>query len=556
MSPRAGASRPSRTTYDAVVVGGGHNGLVAAFYLARAGLSVLVVERRSKVGGLCSPIEFFPGFRGTVTNTPAALDPKVSRDMQLEKFGLVYDRPDPTVIVPFDDGRAFRGWRDPKVAREEVARFSPRDVDAYFGVIEFFNGLARKLNVSIYKPPPTFRELVGRLRTKEDEADFAEVFFGNIRDFLDARLASPELKALLASLSMSAGNVGPSTPGSPLGLLRRPLSLMSSHMNIPDDPRRHVVRGSTGLPRGGMGSIAEAMEESVLAAGADILVDTLVETISVDSSNRVRGVVLAGGDEVRARLVLSNLHPKTTLLDMVGDKYLPDDLASRLRRLVVRGAAFKLVLALDGIPRHASATNDAEALQYASCQFRYSPSVQYLEDAYVDFLNGRFSAGPKLLGLTPSVMDPTVTPEGKHLMSVNVWYAPYHLANGRWDAATKQQFVDVCIDTMARFIVNIRDIVTDVVAYSPVDFEREFGLVEGHQSHGDMTPGGMFGFRPLPHLSDYRTPVAGLYLCGSAMWPGGTVTGVPGHNASHQALRDLANGGPASAAAFDIPAAG
>ncbi|WP_433618547.1 phytoene desaturase family protein [Dactylosporangium sp. CA-139114] len=546
--------KPRSTHYDAVIVGGGHNGLVAGFYLAAAGRRVLIVEQRAQAGGLCAPVEFFPGYRGTITNTPSALEPRIFEDMQLEHFGVTFDRPDPTMVFPLADGRSFKGWRDRKRTEADLHALAPKDVEAYFGVIEFFNDFARKLGVSVFDDPPSLAELAASMRTPDDEAAFAEVFFGSIQDFLDRRLSSPHLKALLASLSMSAGNVAPSTPGSPIGLLRRPLSLVSGNTTA-DDPRRHMVRGSTGLPRGGMGTIAEAMRAAAEARGVEICLETRVERI-LTAGERATGVVLSSGDEVTAQTVLSNINPKTTLLSLLDNAALiPTGLADRLRDLRMAGGAFKLVLALDGMPIHRSATSDEEARQLAACQYRYSPTVEYLEEAYDDYKYGHPSRRPKLLGLTPSVVDPSLAPPGRHLMSVNVWYAPYRLASGTWDEETKDKFAANCIDTIEEFIPNIKDIIVDQRTFSPVDFEREYGLVEGHQLHGDMTPLGMFGNRPTPGLARYRTPVQGLYLCGSGVWPGGTVTGIPGYNAAARVLRDT-SGTQDEVSTPDVPSAG
>ena len=256
---------------------------------------------------------------------------------------------------------------------------------------------------------------------------------------------------------------------------------------------------------------------------------------------RVRGVVTADGEEIRADLVLSNVNPKTTLLHMLEPGHIDDTLSMRLGRLKMEGGAFKVAIALDGIPRFADAPDDLVA-QYATCQFRIAPSVEYLEAAYDDFKNGRPSSGPKLLGLVPTLTDPRLAPPGRHLLSLNVWYAPYHLRNGDgWDAE-KHVFAGRCIDRLAEYVPNLKDIIVDYRCFSPVDLEREFGLVEGHQLHGDMTPGHMFSLRPVAGLSNYRTPVAGLYLCGSGAWPGGFVSGIPGHNAAHQVLDDLRRG--------------
>jgi phytoene dehydrogenase-like protein len=523
-------------TYDSIVIGAGHNGMVAAHYLAAAGLRVLVLERRPTAGGITGPVDSLPGLTATVTNSPGSLEPKIVRDMGLEDHGLRFVKPDPTVVVPFHGGRAFVGWRDQKRVHEGLAQFSRHDADAYPAIIEFFNDFARRIGVSLFAPPPRFAELAARLRTPRDEADFAAIMFGSIREMLDNRLESDEVKTILAMLAQACGNVGPSTPGSPIGLLQRPMSLASSQVAAEHDPRRQPLRGSTGLPVGGMRGVAAAMERSLRSSGVTIRTDAAVTDIRVGADNQVLGVVLEGGEEIDAGIVLSNLNPKTTLLDLVPAGCLGSEVETGLRELRMEGAAFKVVLQLDGIPRFAFA-DSADYAHYAACQFRVGPTMDYLDKAYDDYRYGKPSEGPKLWGLIPTMTDPTLAPEGTHLMSLNVWYAPYHLKDTTWDAA-KGPFIDRCVSVLAEFIPNIKDLITAVVGFSPVDLEREFGLLEGHQLHGDMTPGHMFSFRPLPQLSGYSTPVRQLYLCGSGSWPGGFVSGLPGHNAAQVAIAD------------------
>ncbi len=523
--------------FDAIVVGGGHNGLVAAHYLARGGLSVQVVERRHVVGGPCGPWEFFPGYRGAMSNSPGSLEPKIARDMELERFGLVFDKPDPAMVHPFPDGRAFVGWRDRSRIEAELRKFSQHDVAAYHEIFEFFTRFGKTLKVSLFEPPPTFKEMAARLKTPEDEAAFATIMFGNTRDFLDDRLESEEIKVLIAVMCMFGGNYGPSSPGSLLALLQRPMSLNSMTVEARHDPRVQPLRGSTGLPRGGMGSVAEAMARSITASGVAIRTNAAVVKVKVGAGDRAEGVVLADGEEIDAPLVLSNLNPKTTLLDLVDSRHLDEDLRTRLDRRRMRGCAFKAVLALGDMPRFRAAPADAVEA-FAACQFRISPSMDHLERSYEDAKNGRPSREPRIMGLTPSVMDPSMAPPGKHLMSLNCWHAPYRLEDGDW-ATEKDRFGQRIIDTVAEYVPNLKDIIEDTFFLSPKDLEDEFGLVEGHQLHGDMTPAAMFANRPVPGLADYRTPVGGLYLCGSGTWPGGFVSGIPGHNGSHQALKDL-----------------
>ncbi len=527
-----------RSRYDVVIVGGGHNGLVAAFYLARAGRSVALVERRGVVGGPAATVEYFPGYRSAITNSPGSLEPKVVADMKLESFGLRWAKPDPAVLMPFPDGRFFVGWRDQARVHAEIARnFSPRDAEAYPKVFEFFNDFARRLKISVFEPPPSMAEIAARLRTPQDEADFATVFFGNIRHFLEQRIETDEIRTAIAMLAM-AGTVGPSTPGTPLALMQRPMSLFSSAITGEHDPRRQPMRGSTGLPLGGMGAIVQAMERAVQSLGVDVITDTAVDRIDVGSDGAVRGIVVEDGREIKARIVLSNLDPRTTLLKMVSPEHLPDRITEGLAAIPRGASTFKVVLGVDHPPHFAGAPTEL-ADAYSSCQLRIAPSMTYLEQAHRDYLDGVATDCPRLLGLVPSFIDPSLAPPGKHLISFNAWYFPYELAGKSW-ASEREVVGDRIVDILTAYIPSLRQSILHKRYFSPLDLESEYGMPAANFSHIDMSPAHMFGLRPLAGMSDYRTPISGLYLCGSGVWPGGTVTGVPGHNASQQVLRDLA----------------
>lgn len=535
--------------FDAIVVGGGHNGLVAAHYLASAGLKVAVFERREVVGGPASVNEFFPGYRGAFSNSPGSLEPKVVSDMELERHGLAWTRPDPSVVQPFPDGRAFVAWRDRGRVVEQLRGFSEHDATAYYEFFDWLLAFARTLKVSLFEPPPSLAEITSHLRRPEDEEAFAKIMFGSVWDLLDEWLESDEVKAVVAILGVMQNWAGPRTPGTPYMLLQRPLSLASMSAAGADDPRLQPMRGSTGLPKGGMGSITEAMRRSLEARGVVVRTSAPVVAIKVDDG-RVKGVVLDGGEEVDAPLVISNLNPKTTLLDLVPDGSIPSEIADRLRRLKMNGNSFKMLLALDGLPRFAAAHNEDEVRQFAGCQFRIAPSMDWMERAWDDAKHGRWSRTPMMWGLTPSVSDPTMAPPGRHLMSVNIWHAPYRLAEGDWETE-RERFGRHCIDVLSDYIPNIKDVIIDTRFYSPVDLERELGLVESHITHGDMLPGHMFALRPIAGMADYRTPIGGLYLCGVGMWPGGNVSGLPGHNASQAVLLDRAR--PRLEAELSVP---
>lgn len=527
-----------RSRYDAVVVGGGHNGLVAAFYLARAGYSVAVLERREVVGGPAATVEYFPGYRSAITNSPGSLEPKIVSDMKLDSFGLRWMKPDPAVVMPFPDGRFFVGWRDQGKVREHIARhFSARDAEAYPRVFEFFNDFARRLGISLFDPPPSMADIASRLKTTQDEADFATVFFGSIRHFLEQRLETDEIRTAIAMLSM-AGAVSPSTPGTPLALMQRPMSLVSSNATGLHDPRNQPMRGSTGLPLGGMGAIIEAMEGSIRALGVDVFTETAVRSVAA-TGGAAHGVVLEDGREIAADIVLSNLDPRTTLLSLLGTEHVPSELAQRLAAIPAGGSTFKVVLGVDEPPHFAGVPAEL-ADAFSTCQLRIAPDMAYLEKAHQDYVAGIATDSPRLLGLVPSFIDPNLAPAGKHLISFNAWYFPYELSGGKTWESERDVVGDRIVDILASYIPSLKRSIVARRYFSPVDLEQEYGLIAGNFSHIDMTPAHMFGLRPVAGLSDYRTPVTGLYLCGSGVWPGGTVTGLPGHNAAQKALRDLA----------------
>ena len=521
--------------FDVVVVGAGHNGLTCAGYLARAGLKVVVLERRESVGGLCTEYEFMPGFKASMPNSPGSLEPKVVSDLKLKKFGLKFSSPDPSLVVPFPDSRAMVAWRDPQQTAEEIRKFSVNDVTAYSKFFEYLNEFARKTGVSLFKPPPSIKELAHRLETPEDEQAFSRIVLGSLKDLLDDWFDSEELKSVIAAISATSNLAGPYTPGTAYLLLMRPLSLASSGVGAGHDPRKQYLRGSTGLPIGGMGAVTQAMQRSIEASGGVIRVNVGVKQI-VAGITGIEGVELDDGEFIRATTVVSNLHPRTTLVDLLSDPSQEPRFKQNVRQLPERGSVFKLALALDGVPTFKAAPAGLERA-YASCQFRLAPSLDYMERAYDDAKYGRPSEEPIILGLIPSLSSPDMAPEGKHIMSCNVWHAPVELTEGSWKVE-REKMASRCIEIISRSMPDIKDRIIDYRALSPLDLEEEFGLRNGNIMHLEMMPTQMFGLRPLAACSAYKTPTKGLYLCGSGTWPGGTVSGIPGHNAAQIILNN------------------
>lgn len=523
--------------YDAIIVGGGHNGLVAARYLGAAGLRVVVLERRHAFGGPAAKVEWMPGYFCSVSNSPGSLEPKIVRDLELEKHGIKFVRPNPTMVHPLEDGRLFVGWREPERGAEQLDSYAAGEARCYQAMFKYLEDFAFKLGISVFDDPPTLGQLTRNLKTAEDDEAFSRVFFGSARALFDDFLHSDEAKAIVGPMAVVSGQVSPSSPGTPLNLMMRPLSLASVAMDEGYDPRRMPLRGSTGLPIGGMGAIIDAMANSALAVAVVLRKECGVSAIKIRGSV-VEGVVTESGEEFDAPIVISALSPKTTLLDLIGPH--PDwvEMQSKIQSKSQRGKAFKLVLALDAMPRYAAAADDAEARALASVQFRIAPTLDYLEESHADMMLGRAPENPVIWGLCPSMTSPMLAPEGKHVLSMNIGNAPYHLKQGDW-REERDRLAKRCIATAARWIPNLPDIVTDYRCIDPTEFESEYGLVEANITHGDTLPWNQFWMRPLSGLANYRTPTRGLYLSGAGTWPGNFVSGIPGHNTAQAVLRDI-----------------
>jgi len=525
------------TSSDVAIVGGGHNGLVCAAYLAAAGLKVVVLERSALLGGPAAKREFLPGYTYTFSNSPGSFEPKIARDLDLERHGLRFKPQNPTLVHPLEDGRLFVAWREREKTAQQFESYAAGEATRYDALFKYIQDFADKLGVSLFRPPPTLHELVRNLHTLADQEAFSRMFFGSVRDLFEEFSLAEETKAVLGPISTVGGLAAPGTPGTPMNLLMRPLSLASLAADPGYDPRRMPLRGSTGLPVGGMGAIVDSLVASARSRGIVLRTETPVARILI-RGGAVRGVVTEDGEEILAPIVVSAVHPRLTVLDLVQDE--PDwrELQAKFKRKRFAGKAYKLVLALDALPRYAAAADDAEARLLASAQLRIAPTLDYLEEAHTDMLLGRPTIKPVIWGLCPSVGAPEAAPPGRHLMSLNIGNAPYHLQESNW-TIERDRLAQRCIETLARWIPNLPDIIVDYRCLDPHEIEREIGLVEANITHGDMLPWNQFWMRPLPGLHNYRTPTLGLYLSGVGTWPGNYVSGIPGHNTSHAVLDDL-----------------
>jgi phytoene dehydrogenase-like protein len=523
-----------RSSYDAIVVGGGHNGLVCAAYLARAGRRVLVLERRHVLGGAAVSEELYPGFTFSVCSyVVSLLRPHIIRQLDLPRHGLELI-PLECSFLPLPDGRSLVRWGDPERTRREIAQFSPRDAEVYpeFGLA--MTRLARFAKRVIDAPAPdpaSFdpRELLRLLRLGRGLREFdSELRYLNLKlmtmsavDFLDMWFESDVLKAPMSVSGIIGTFLGVRSPGTAYVLLHH-------YMGEIDGAFR-----AWGFARGGTGQVSLAVAAAARAHGAEIRTEAPVERLLL-SGGRVRGVVLAGGDEIRSPLVVSSLDPRRTFLGLVGERELDPEFVARLGHYKLRGSSGKVNLALDRFPEFPCRPGDGPHVQG---DIAIAPGIDYLERAYDQAKYGAFSERPYLNVVIPSLVDPSVAPPGKHVMSIFVQYAPYALAGGpqRWPEC-REAFGDAVIDTLAEYCPTLRDSILYRQVLTPWDLEQEFGLSEGNIFHGELSHEQLLFFRPLAGWARYRTPVPGLWLCGSGTHPGGGVMGAPGELAARAVL--------------------
>lgn len=524
----------SRSAFDVIIIGGGHNGLVCAAYLARAGLRVLVLERRDVVGGAAVTEEVHPGFRYTVCSYAVSLlRPEIIRELNLPRHGLTLLPLDGT-FTPLPDGYLWRP-EDPRDRYVEIARHSRADADAYPDFIETMGVMAQfvKPLLAMTPPDPAAPDVRGvldmlslangfRRLSRRHQHLLIQLFSSSALDFVERWFTSDPLKATLAASGIIGTFLGIRSPGTAYVLLHH-------YMGEIDGTFR-----SWGLPRGGTGAVSLAIAGAAREAGVEIRTGTPVARVLL-SNGEATGVVLENGDELRARAVVSSADARVTFERLVGLQHLPDEFAATVRKFRFRGASAKVNLALDGLPEFKSKPGAGPHLAGA---ISISPGVDYLERAYDEAKYGAFSRRPYIDIVIPSVVDDTMAPPGKHVMSCFVQYAPYQLRESSWDAQ-RDALGDTVIDTLEEYMPGLRDRILHRQVLTPLDLEREFGLSEGNIFQGELTPDQLFFMRPAPGWSRYATPIRHLYLCGSAAHPGGGIMGAPGRNAARVIAKAL-----------------
>src|SRR5687768_6517931 len=519
-APPADSSR-----YDAIVVGSGHNGLIAAGYLARAGKRVLVLERRSIIGGATVTEEWFPGYYlSTCSYVCNLLLPEVIADLELERHG--YDvRPfDPQYFVPFPDGSYFMSFLDGRKTREQIAKFSKRDVAGYDAYWAMWDRILERMRPLLLQPAPTWDQVEARFSGPQGQADWRTLTRKSIAELLDEYFESEQIKAPLSTGGVIGVNAGPMTPGTCYVKYHHLIGSIGGH------------QGAWGFVRGGMGSIPKAIAAFDREHGVEIATDSEVAEIEIQDGSAT-GVRTTDGRRYLADIILSNADPTRTFLGMVGESHLPAAFAEGVKRIKVKGSVVKVLMALGELPNFTTMPGTTVGPQHTG-GIVINPSMEYLETAWDDCKRGHPSRRPFMDCYIQTATETGLTPPGKHTMSLFVQYAPYDLAEGTWDERRDEIGANI-IDTLADFAPNIPNAIEHLEVLGPPDIERIIGITRGNIFHGEILPDQMFGYRPVPGFSDYRSPIDRLYLCGSGAWPGGAVFGAPGRNAAIEALRDL-----------------
>ncbi|HET9281782.1 MAG TPA: NAD(P)/FAD-dependent oxidoreductase [Candidatus Angelobacter sp.] len=522
--------------YDVIVIGGGHNGLTNAAYLARAGKKVLVLERRHVLGGAAVTEEVFPGFKFSVCSyVVSLLRPEIIRDLDLPRHGLEILPLDGT-FTPMPNGDYLWRVNDHGKTRREIARHSKLDAEAYEEFGKAMQAMCRfvKPILSMVPPDPSTlnpRELMKLLfigkrfqgLASEDKYNQVQLMTMSAIDFLDQWFETDVLKATMSASGIIGTFLGVRSPGTAYVLLHH-------YMGEIDGAFR-----SWGFARGGTGAISNAIAEAARELGAEIRTQSPIAKIIV-KNGRAIGVALQNGDEFYADVISSSVDPRLTFIKFIEENQLPSEFLEDVRRYKFRGSSGKVNIALDALPDFKCLPGPGAHLRGA---LSISPSVEYMERAYDDAKYGNYSRRPYIDMVIPSLTDPSVAPPGKHVMSCFVQYAPYKLRPGlNWDEQ-REAFGNNVIDTISEYAPNLKNIIINKQVLTPLDLEREFGLSEGNIFQGELSLEQLFFLRPVPGYAQFRTPIKNLYMCGSATHPGGGIMGAPGRLAALEILKDV-----------------
>ena len=520
---------------DVLIIGGGHNGLVTAFYLAKAGFKPLVLERRPIVGGAAITEEFHPGFKCSIlAHAAGPLHPKVVRDLGLERHGLKLITPEVGVTALSPDGRALVLYNDAAKASQEIAGFSQKDATRYPEFQASLGKMGKVIGRALELAPPNIDnpskgDLWGMLQTgrairslgKKDMYRLLRWGPMAVADLVAEYFETELLRATVAARGIFGTFLGPWSAGSSLVLLIRAAG--DAH-----------PAGSAWFAEGGMGAITQAMASAAQAAGAEIRTGAEVAEVRI-KDGAASSVVLSTGEEIPARAVISNADPKRTLLKLVDPMHLSPDFVLKLQHYRMPGTVAKVNLALSGLPKFTALEGKPEALRG---RIHIGPEIDYLERAFDESKYGNFSKQPYLEVTIPTLTDPSLAPAGQHVMSIYMQYAPFTLKNSDWESQ-RTPLGETVTKTLAQYAPGLPDLILHHQIITPQDLQETYGLTSGHIFHGELSLDQFFTMRPLLDWARYRTPIQNLYLCGSGTHPGAGLTGGSGANAAREIVKEL-----------------
>ena len=536
-------------TYDAVIVGGGHNGLVTACYLQKAGLDVVVVEKNDWVGGAAVSRSLTPGFLYSNCSYVCSLfRPEIMRDLELPKYGLQ--------VLPYEggavltqDGDYLANYREHDPHLREFARYSKKDAEAYERYSRDVTRQCRFIQPLLMRTAPDpfsfkprdVQELLFLARkfgdySAHDLAQTMRFWTMSISDFLDEYFETDVIKAYLAISGIIGTALGPMSPGTAYVLLHHYMGEVDGSV------------GAWGFARGGMGAISKALAASFEASGGTIMTGSEVATIDT-RGGRAKGVVLANGREIRGKMVISNADVKRTFLKLVDESALPDRFVHRVKQFKMRGSSGKVNIALSSLPEFPALPKGSPCIKG---DLHFTDSIERMERAYDDWKAERWSRDPMIDLMIPTTVDPTMAPPGQHFMSCFTQYCPPKVEGRDWTDQDKSAFADSVINQIADYSPGFRDRIIHMEVRTPRELEAEVGLTEGNIFQGELTFDQILFNRPVPGYAQYRSPIAGLYMCGSSTHPGGGVMGAPGRNAAAEILRDLKRSPKEMSAAHDV----
>jgi phytoene dehydrogenase-like protein len=524
---------------EIIIIGAGHNGLVTAGYLAKAGLKPVVLERRAVAGGACVTEEFHPGFRAsTLAQTTGPLSSRVIKDLQLARHGLEFIKPAARLFAPNADGRSICIYEDVKRTTDDLSGLSAKDAQSYPDFVATFARIGRALSSLLQMTPPDIDKLskgelwgLGKLGLairglgKKDEYRLLRYGPMAVADLAAEWFETELLRASVAARGIFGAMAGPWSAGTSATLLLQAAT------------GEHTIAPAT-LVKGGMGAVSQSLAKAGIEAGVEIRTNAEVASVSVKDGKAV-GVVLTNGEEIAARAVISNADPKTTLLKLVDPAEFDPSFLMKIRNYRAQGAAAKVQLALSALPQFSSLKGlNGNSTEKLSGRIHIGPDIDYLERAFDEAKYGDMSSRPYLDITIPSLTDSSLAPAGAHVVSVHAQFAPYHLKNGDWNSR-RDELGDIVVNAISDYAPDVKSLIVGRQVITPMDLEETYGLSGGHIHHGEMSVDQLFAFRPLIGHARYRTPIEGLYLCGAGTHPGGGVTGMPGANAAREIIKDM-----------------